>query len=216
MAGPAERTTSSCDSNRASPTRGIPRGGFGGGVTLSRVKASLMQLSEYTWERTWVRLDGLTDEEYLWEPVPGGWTVRLADDGVFHPDWVAAVDPPPFTNIAWRMCHLIRCYGERRNREWLGFSTVGRPDRFEVTAPAPVTAADALASLAAAYSEWTTVLDMVSDQTLEEKLGPIAGPYADADKGGFVLHMLDEFIHHGAEISLLRDLWRARSLAASG
>ena len=33
-------------------------------------------------------------------------------------------------------------------------------------------------------------------------------------KGGrtrltFVLHMLDEFVHHGAEVALLRDLWRA-------
>ena len=32
--------------------------------------------------------------------------------------------------------------------------------------------------------------------------------YADRTRAAYVLHMLDEFIHHGAEIALLRDLWR--------
>ena len=173
------------------------------------MKASLVQLSEYTWGRTWARLGGLSDQEYLWEPVRGGWSIRRADDGGFHPDWVGAADPAPFTNIAWRMCHLIRCYGEQRNRVWLGVPLAGATDRFEVTAPAPVTAADALATLAAAYTEWTTVLDAVNEAALNDRLGPVAGPFADADKAGFVLHMLDEFIHHGAEIALFRDLWRA-------
>jgi hypothetical protein len=27
------------------------------------------------------RLDGLTDEEYLWEPVPGCWSIRGRTDG---------------------------------------------------------------------------------------------------------------------------------------
>jgi hypothetical protein len=179
------------------------------------VKAGLVQLSEYSWSRTWARVDGLTDEEYLWEPVPGCWTIRRGGDGVFHPDWAAA-DPPPFTNIAWRMCHLIRCYGERRNRVWLGLPAEGGSDRFEVTAPCPVTAAAALSSLAAAYSEWATVLEMLSEAALDERLGPVAGPFADSDKADFVLHMLDEFIHHGAEIALLRDLWRSGGRAATG
>jgi hypothetical protein len=173
------------------------------------VKPSLVQVSEYTWGRTWARLTGLTDEEYRWEPVPGCWSIRPGDDDALHPDWQPAADPAPFTNIAWRMCHLIRCYGEQRNRVWLGVPTDDAPDCFEVTAPAPVTAADALARLAEAYAEWATVLDGVSEAALEEKLGPVAGPFADADKADFVLHMLDEFIHHGAEIALLRDLWRA-------
>jgi hypothetical protein len=179
------------------------------------VKAHLIQLSEYTWGRTWARLDGLIDQEYLWEPVSGCWTIRVAGDGRFHPDWAPTADPPPFTNLAWRMCHLIRCYGERRNREWLGVPTDGGPGNFEVMAPAPSTAADALATLAAAYSEWMAVLDRVSEAALGERLGPVAGPYADADKADFVLHMLDEFIHHGAEIALLRDLWRARTATVS-
>ena len=31
----------------------------------------LQRLSDTVWDRTWRRLDGLTDDEYLWEPAPG-------------------------------------------------------------------------------------------------------------------------------------------------
>ena len=39
-------------------------------------------------------------------------------------------------------------------------------------------------------------------------IGPVGGDNSDGTRAGYVLHMLDEFIHHGAEISLLRDLYR--------
>jgi hypothetical protein len=43
-----------------------------------------------------------------------------------------------------------------------------------------------------------------------EKLGPIARGYADSTRMAFILHIIDELIHHGAEVALLRDLYRAR------
>ena len=42
-----------------------------------------------------------------------------------------------------------------------------------------------------------------------QRVGPVGGFYADATRVGFVLHEIDELIHHGAEIALLRDLYRA-------
>lgn len=33
-----------------------------------------------SWFMLWAGLEGLSDEEYLWEAVPGSWTVRV------HPD----------------------------------------------------------------------------------------------------------------------------------
>jgi hypothetical protein len=174
------------------------------------MQSSLADLSEYVWLRTINRLEGLTDEEYLWEPVKGCWSIRAGSDGVLRPDWAAFADPPPFTNVAWRLCHLIACYGAGRNREWLGVSSAGAPS-FESTDPAPTTAGAALETLRAAHDEWAAVLGSMTDATLAEKLGPIAGQYAESDKAGFVIHMLDEFIHHGAELALLRDLWRDRA-----
>lgn len=34
------------------------------------------------------RFEGLTDDEYLWEPAPGCWSVRPAPGGRFTIDWV--------------------------------------------------------------------------------------------------------------------------------
>jgi hypothetical protein len=173
------------------------------------MKADLVQLSDSVWSRTIQRLDGLTDEEYLWEPVRGCWSIRPAPDGTYRVDWAATgVSPPPFTNIAWRMCHLIACYGSARNGAWLRTAHGGS---FENLDPAPTTAQAAVEALASAHDRWDTVLGSLSDAALSEKLGPVAGPFAESERAGFVLHMLDEFIHHGAEISLLRDLWRVRS-----
>src|SRR3954467_12148787 len=56
---------------------------------------------EFHWQLSLMRrLEGLTDEEYFWEPVAGCWTIRPADDGRFLCDgeWPAP-EPPPFTTI---------------------------------------------------------------------------------------------------------------------
>jgi ankyrin repeat protein len=49
----------------------------------------------------------------------------------------------------------------------------------------------------------------VPESSLEEPIGPVGGPYADSTRRAFVLHVLDELIHHGAEVATLRDLYRA-------
>jgi DinB superfamily len=162
------------------------------------VKADLEQLSEYVWGRTRQRVEGLSDDEYFWQPAEGGG--GAASPGV-----------EPVSTIAWRLGHLIVCYGENRNRQWLGLDFDPTADRFSVARPAPANAREALLTLDAAYAEWTTVLDLVPESALPDELGPIAGPFARSNKAGFILHMLDEFIHHGAEVALLRDLWRARA-----
>jgi hypothetical protein len=174
------------------------------------MRLNVVQLSDYVWVRTVDRLDGLTDEEYLWEPVSGCWSIRPGPDGIYRPDWSPDADPPPFTSLAWRMFHLTCCYGAKRNREWLGLPS-GATTNFEADAPAPATAQAAIETLTAAHAEWDAVSALLSDAALSAKLGPVAGQYAEANKADFVLHMVDEFIHHAAEIALLRDLWRVRS-----
>jgi uncharacterized damage-inducible protein DinB len=57
-----------------------------------------------------------------------------------------------------------------------------------------------------AYAWWQDLIDSLSPSDLIDPLGPIAGPYADSDKGALVLHQIDEMIHHGAELAVLRDL----------
>ncbi|GAA3453124.1 hypothetical protein [Dactylosporangium matsuzakiense] len=68
---------------------------------------------EYYWDtHLWPRLNGLTDDEYFWEPVPGCWSVRAGADGRFRPDGVTTrKSPAPVTTIAWRMMHIaVGCF----------------------------------------------------------------------------------------------------------
>jgi hypothetical protein len=62
------------------------------------------------------RLDGLTDEEYLWEPVKTAWNLRRQPDGSYDLDGGPPPDEdsPPVTTIAWRMMHIAAgCFWTR-------------------------------------------------------------------------------------------------------
>ena len=71
----------------------------------------------------------------------------------------------------------------------------------------PATATDALEMLERAHDRWDAHLHLVTEEQLAMPIGPVGGEYAERTRTSYVLHMLDEFIHHGAEVSLLRDLW---------
>lgn len=187
-------------------------------VVVTGVKHNLVSLSDYSFQRTRTRLEGLTDDEYVWEPVSGCWTIRIQLDGRHRADWAVPLTATgPFTTIAWRLWHLTNCYGASRNATWLNIedATGGIPapavtsDAGFPELDAPATATAALEALDEAHEWWRRCLTAVTEEGLGEKLGAIGGQYADSDRAAFVFHMLDEFIHHGAEIALLRDLYRA-------
>ncbi len=178
---------------------------------VTDVKRELVDLSDEVWRRTRARLVGLSDEEYFWEPTAGCWTVRQRADGTWMADWpLPRPDPEPFTTIAWRLWHLTDMYGENRAPEWLDVPAQGHPIGADDPAGAPPsTAVAAVALLERAHERWDAHLALVTEDRLAEPVGPVAGPqYAVRTRAAYVLHMLDEFIHHGAEIALLRDLWR--------
>lgn len=174
------------------------------------VKQELVDLSDEVWQRLSRRLDGLTDAEYFWEPAPGCWTIRARTDGGWRTDSsLPRPEPEPFTTVAWRLWHLIDMYGENRAPRWLDVAPQGDPIGLDDPHGAPpATAREALALLERAHERWDAHLALVPEESLGEVIGPIGGGYADRARSAYVLHMLDEFIHHGAEISLLRDLWR--------
>src|SRR5205807_542475 len=58
------------------------------------------------------------------------------------------------------------------------------------------------------HARWDRHLAVAPEERMQEKIGPVARQYADKTRAAYVLHMLDEFIHHGAEVGVLRDLWR--------
>jgi len=182
--------------------------------------AQLTDQLRWHWDRQLrPRLSGLTDEEYLWEPVPGCWSLRprsaartpraggagdtVADFAYPEPS------PAPFTTIAWRMGHIsIGVFGER-NASHFG----GPPVSYETT-DWPLTAAGGLELLDRAYDHWITHVAALDAAGLARPCGPSEGPYADFPLAALVLHIHREVIHHGAELAVLRDLY-AHTQAAS-
>ncbi|HZC26868.1 MAG TPA: ankyrin repeat domain-containing protein [Actinopolymorphaceae bacterium] len=176
---------------------------------MTSFKADLVSLSDFAWERLRGRLDGLTDEEFLWEPVPGCWSVRPDDNGGSRADGSTfRPEPEPFTTAAWRIAHLIDNLQAERTATWLGVTPT--PDDGMPVVPA--TAAQATAALDKAYAAWRRRLLAVADEELLTPLGEIGGAYADDTRNAFVLHIIDELIHHGAEVAVVRDLYRASRL----
>ncbi|MFF7736523.1 DinB family protein [Streptomyces sp. NPDC007984] len=156
------------------------------------------------------RLHGLTDDEYFWEPVRDCWSIRPRDTssapmpegaGEWTMDFASpAPEPAPVTTIAWRLAHIIvSCLGYR-----VGFHFGGQ-DMDSETFPYAGTADEALKQLDDMYGRWTAGVRDLSDTGLDNppRVGPEQFPME-----GIVLHVNRELIHHGAEISLLRDLYR--------
>jgi hypothetical protein len=166
------------------------------------------------WARLLDRIDGLSDHEYLWEPVPGCWTVRPGDDGRWTLDGAGgggpAPDPVPITTIAWRIGHL-------GGMAVGGFATM----RFDaqmtkVAEEIPGTAREVNAFLEANYGAWRDALSSLDEAGWNAPLGPSWGEYEDDNTFDLALHVLDEVVHHGAEVGLMRDLYLQRASLQTG
>ncbi len=174
------------------------------------------QLSWHWQQQLRPRLDGLTDQEYFWEPAPDTWNVRprgrspapiQAGSGAFTIDFAfPEPDPPPVTTIAWRLGHLIVGVLGSRISSHFG----GPPVDYETFAYAG-TAAEALDQLDEMYGAWIQGEQTLGVDGLARPCGPSEGPFADRSMATLVLHINREVIHHGAEVALLRDLYRCQT-----
>jgi hypothetical protein len=164
------------------------------------------------------RLEGLSDEEYLWEPAPGAWSARPRGNArtpeAFGPgDWVLdfssthALGREPVTTIAWRLGHLTSALAGRW--EWTFGGRAKPPEMLVHFTPF---ADRALADLWELVDRWRERLEGLSDDQLD---APGFGQYPQGFDAqlpfiGIIWWMNRAFIHHTAEAALLRDLWHAR------
>ncbi|WP_327111561.1 DinB family protein [Streptomyces sp. NBC_01341] len=208
-----------------------------------------------------VRLTGLGDEEYLWEPVAGCWSVRRRGEAVtpraYGPgEWVldqgapdipsneyaevarqaaagmtvariaedwsvsservqevlahtgeAEPDHVPVTTIAWRLGHLHSCFAGQW--EW---TFGGRRQEPKLLVDFTPSAALALDRFWALIDRWRADVAAVTEEQLDT-VGFSQYPYGSDPYDPFVAVLAGanlEFIHHMAEIALLRDLARTR------
>jgi hypothetical protein len=162
---------------------------------------------DYYAERATTRLEGLTDEEYLWEPVPNCWSIRPGADGYVTDFAWPPPEPAPMATIAWRLVHVCSVLREHGLR---AVAFEGGKANHVPPSEVPSTASEALALFEHSILRWKNDLAAVTDERLWEPMGPEAGQFADDPVASFVEHIHDEFIHHTAEIALLRDLSRCR------
>lgn len=158
---------------------------------------------EFYWDaHLWPRIQGLTDDEYLWEPVNGCWSIHPGADGTWTADdaWPPP-DPAPVTTIAWRMQHIaIGCFADRARL----FFDIGGDDSL------PATADGGLTFLDDTYHRWHDAIAALDSSGIDAPLGERGGPFAEEPMGELILHINREVMHHSAEIALLRDLYRAK------
>ncbi len=163
----------------------------------------LLDQLDFAWNVQFLpRMQGISDEEYLWEPVDGCLSVRPVGDGTFRLDANARTSPSPFTMIAWRIGHMASVFGTRASNHF------GDASYEEGAVRWPGTAAGALELLTGQYQLWHDGVESLGEEGLFEPSGPHEGPFAEFPKATLVLHITREFLHHAAEVALLRDLYR--------
>jgi DinB superfamily len=182
-------------------------------------KSVVGQLEFYWDAHLWPRLRGLTDDEYLWEPLPDCWSIRPGPDGRWTADAAPADAIPteqlaPFTTIAWRMAHIsVGCFATRVST-FFGDGTI--PDDADMfderhkPASLPPTAVDGLDDLEETYRRWHDAISVLDAQQLLTPLGPKGSWFANDPMAELILHINREVMHHGGEIGVLRDLYAHR------
>jgi hypothetical protein len=162
----------------------------------------------------------MTDDEYLWEPVSGCWSVRpraagpgsratvLAGAGDWGRDAAPYPhpSPPPFTTIAWRLSHLSEMLTLRADYT-NGSHTLSR-EAYRSSGDV----AEGVAAFDHAGLAWRAAL-LSCDDTALDTVGYCSYPNGSDPEDRFIdvaWWVNQEVLHHGAEIALLRDLYRAR------
>ena len=156
-------------------------------------------------------LTGITAEEFFWEPVAGCWTVhrRSNSRGVSvegSGEWVIDYDPSqpqpaPFTTIAWRTLHVASL-----NYLYWDYAFGSASLSFDLEMPGDV--AEATDWLFGSHQPVQDALADLTDTDLDKLVPTSWGERWPIHRVAMTL--VNEQVHHGAEISLLRDLYRFR------
>lgn len=155
------------------------------------------------------RVQDLTDDEYFWKPAPGAVTVARLPSGKWGP--TEAMDGPTVRTIAWLCGHLG--LGGLERWDYLAGSASLIPEEVEW----PSTAAEGIGFMKDGLGRWRSALEEMTDEDLDT-IGRSSFPWGRDP----TLPLLDivwwvnrELIHHGAEITFLRDLYAQRSSRTS-
>jgi hypothetical protein len=136
-------------------------------------------------------LSGLTDPEFAWEPVAGSWRVFRDDEGRWTYDY-AIPDPQPVHLALCKVMYHEWAFGPRE----LTWNSIETPGDVEAS----------IATLERGHGLLADDLASLSDDALERRILTNWGEGWPAWR--IFTTMTDHDRHHGAEIGVLRDLYR--------
>jgi hypothetical protein len=162
----------------------------------------LRTMMDEAYSRLRSRLDGLSDDEFFWQPVPNSWTIfqdQRTGRWTYHyaiPDPV----PAPVTTIGWQLVHVAAC--KVMYHEWaFGAAKLTFPE-----IDIPSTANEGIALLEHGQSLLSADLHNLTDEQLDEPRKTNWGELWPAWR--IFWAMLDHDALHGGAIGHLRDLYR--------
>jgi len=190
-------------------------------------------IEQFTLKRAW---NGLTDDELLWDPTPGCWSVRPVEEsrtgtpfvvGTLEADFdgdlvMAAIEGKaiePLTSIAWLFWHVGSQPGRAAQLDFLGGSHTadsGWTSPYIAGHPIFTSAEEAVGAMRAGWRELDAALKSASDERLEQpvRFWGYGGPGPMGTGAQVIASILNEVSHHATQMGVLRDLYRLRSGAS--
>ena len=188
----------------------------------------------FTLNRAW---KGLTDDELLWEPMPGSWSVRPVEEcrtatpfvvGTWAADFDAeramataeGTATEPLTSIVWLFWHVGSQPGRTAQLDFLGgphTAESGWTSPYITAHPVFTTAEEAVGVMRAGWRALDTALRSAGDEQLEQPVrfwGYGGQPGRMGTGAQVIASVVNEVSHHGTQIGVLRDLHRLRSGAS--
>jgi len=193
-------------------------------------------IEHFTLARAW---EGLTDDEFFWEPFTTTWSIRRQDQcPTPNPfgagEWVAdfAIPEPvpvPMTTIAWLYWHIGSMPGRLCDIDFLGGTRTmasGWTSPYLTHHPIFTSAAEAVTALRDGWQRLREAIERADDDQLEVTtagytyaagvLPLVVGPPGPAHPAThFIAATLTEVGHHGTQIGALRDVYAWRRSAAA-
>jgi hypothetical protein len=192
----------------------------------------MLFIEMFTLRRAW---DGLTDDEFMWEPTEGAWSIRPANEprtatpfttGSFAADFdaglvaaaVAGNAVEPLTSIAWLFWHVGSQPGRAAELDFFGGTHTpasGWTSPYIAEHPIFTTAKEAVTAMRSGWRALDQALKSATDEQLERptRFWGYGAPGPMGTGAQIVGSVLNEVSHHGTQIGVLRDLYRVRAAA---
>lgn len=189
----------------------------------------MLFIEMFTLKRAW---SDLSEDEFFWEPVSGSWSVRRRDEcWTPHPfgtgDWVADFDGglvraadegnavEPLTTIAWLFWQVGSMAGRAADLDFLGgtqSAETGWTSAYLGDHPVFSGSSEAVEVMRTGWRALDQAIRASTDQGLEQvtRFWSYPGhPGPPAQGYQIITSILNEISHHGTQVCMWRDLYRA-------